>query len=225
MTAARGPAPTARSRNPQSVRAKTIPEHHGGQQCDDESGVQPGPRQHGQPGRNGDRVALGIDVLRFLQRALDHQAHERARHEIEEERADDLEHPIAKLQPDRHDHPCRAGEHGGGEHRRYGDGCGSPHDVQPDPGSRDRAGIELPLRADVQRAATKGQRDPQPDDDERSRTDEGRRAERVPGAERSPPQRAQRRDRIVAGQLQTGRKDHHAQEQRQQGSSSAHRSP
>ena len=132
ISAARGPAPTARSRKPQSVRAKTYQSAAAAHEREQQPRVKPGPGQERQPRRLGDRVALRVDVLRLLQRPLNHQADERLGDEVEQQRADHLEHAEAQLEPDRHQHPGHARESGGQEHRRGRDrAAGRPATCSP----------------------------------------------------------------------------------------------
>ncbi len=93
---------------------------------------------------------------------------------------------------------------------------GSEPDVEADPGRRDGTGVELSLGPDVEGAGAEGEREAQSDDDERHRADQCRRREGVPRAERPGPQRAERGDRVEAGECQPQRQHREADEQRAQ---------
>ena len=83
--------------------------------------------------------------------------------------------------------------------------------MQPDPGRGDRPGVELTLGADVERPASKGQRDAQPDEDERHRAHHGAGGKGVPGAEGAQPESAEPGRRIEAARFQPGEENRQTQ--------------
>src|SRR6476661_5379067 len=82
--------------------------------------------------------------------------------------------------------------------------------MQAGPGRRDRPGVELPLRPDVQRIGPKRDRGSQPDDDERDRAHQRRRRDRVPGTESAARQCAQCAGRRIARELEPEGQDREA---------------
>jgi hypothetical protein len=77
-------------------------------------------------------------------------------------------------------------------------------------GGRDRTGVELAFRADVERARPKSEADSESDDDQRDRTRKDCRENRIPRSECSPPHGTKGEDRIMACQQQCQGENHKA---------------